>query len=226
MLTRYRWYRIQLPSGASDFSGVIAKHPLVANANQGFMRVEGSLGAFIYRFLWRSKVVIAQFDDHGTPSYQEVATVNFTDFAIVSIEGVTFLRIENAGRSIRDLLNAIEALVGLGFTCKPVTFENSKPTTVFEKIETIKLIGLKVIGAVLGKDLVARMEFASKQGITLDKLTILEGVPHKIESASYELIYEGVKGLLAFTSNGTVRVSGQLAPRLIHLVEQDLSRIA
>ena len=226
MLTRYRWYRIQLPSGAPDFSGVIAKHPLVANANQGFTRVEGSLGALIYRFLWRSKVVIVQFDDNGTPSYQEVATVNFTDFAIVSIEGVTFLRIENAGRSIRDLLNAIEALVGLGFTCRPVTFENSKPTIVFEKIETIKLIGLKVIGAVLEKDLVARMEFASKQGITLDKLTILEGVPHKIESASYELIYEGVKGQLAFTSNGTVRVSGQLAPRLIHLVEQDLSRIA
>lgn len=226
MLTRYRWYRIQFPSGAPDFSGVIAKHPLVANANQGFTRVEGSLGALIYRFLWRSKVIIAQFDDNGTPSYQEVATVNFTDFAIVSIEGVTFLRIENAGRSIRDLLNAIEALVGLGFTCKPVTFENSKPTTVFEKIETIKLIGLKVIGAVLDKDLVARMEFASKQGITLDKLTVLEGVPHKIESASYELIYEGVKGQLAFTSNGTVRVSGQLAPRLIHLVEQDLSRIS
>ncbi len=226
MLTRYRWYRIQLPGGAPDFSGVIAKHPLVADANQGFARVEGSLGALIYRFLWRSKVVVAQFDDNGTPSYQEVATVNFTDFAIVSIEGVTFLRIENAGRSIRDLLNAIEVLVGLGFTCKPVTFENSKPTTVFEKIETIKLIGLKVVGGVLEKDLVARMEFASKQGITLDKLTVLEGVPHKIESASYELIYEGVKGQLAFTSNGTVRVSGQLAPRLIHLVEQDLSRIA
>lgn len=223
MLTRYRWYRIQLPSGIPDLPGVIAKHPLVANANQGFTRVEGSLGAPIFRFLWRSKVVITQFDDSGAPSYQEVATVNFTDFAIVSIEGSTFLRIENPGRSIRDLLNAIEALVGLGFTCKPVTFENTKPTTVFEKIETIKLIGLKVIGVVLEEDLVARMEFASKQGITLDKLTILEGVPHKIESASYELIYEGVKGQLAFTSNGTVKVSGQLAPRLIHLVEQDLS---
>jgi hypothetical protein len=226
MLNRYRWYRIQLPSGTSDLSGVIAKYPLVANSNQGFTKIESSLGAPNYRFLWRSKVVITQFNDSGIPAYQEVSTVNFTDFAIVSIEGATFLRIENPGRSIRDLLNAIEALVGLGFTCKPVTFESTKPTTVFEKIETIKLIGLKVIGVVLEEDLVARMEFASKQGITLDKLAILEGVPHKIESASYELIYQGVKGQLAFTSNGTAKVSGQLAPKLIQLVEQDLSRIA
>lgn len=225
MLTRYRWYRIQLPSGSLDLPDILANHPFVANASQGFTKAEGSLGGLIYRFLWRSKVVITQFDDSGAPAYQEVTTVNFTDFAIINIEGITFLRIENPGRSIRDLLNAIEALVGLGFTCKPVTFEGSKPTTVFEEIETIKLIGLKVIDAVLDEDLVARMEFASKQGITLEKLTILEGVPNKIESASYELIYEGVKGVLAFTSNGTVKISGRLAPRLLHLVEQDLSNI-
>lgn len=225
MLTRYRWYRIQLPSDIPDLPGVIANRPFVPNSNEGFTSVDGSLGGAIYRFLWRSKVVITQFDDSGIPSYQEIATVNFTDFAIVIVDGLTFLRMENPGRSIRELLNAVETLVGLGFTCKPVTFETIKPTTVFEKIESIKLIGLKVIGAVLEDDLVARMEFASVKGITPDKLAILEGVPHKIESASYELIYEGVKGQLSFTSNGTVKVSGQLAPRLIHLVEQDLSKM-
>lgn len=225
MLTRYRWYRIQLPSGLPDLTSIIARHPLVPNANQGFTKVEGSLGSLIYRFLWRSKVVITQFDDSGIPRYQEVATVNFTDFAVLTIDGVTFLRIENPGRSIRDLLNAIESLVGLGFTCKPVTFENAKPTTVFKNIEVIKLIGLKVVDVVVEADLVARMDFASNQGITLDKLTILEGVSHKIESASYELIYEGIKGYLAFASNGAVKVSGQLAPRLIHLVESDLAKL-
>jgi len=223
MQTRYRWYRIQLPKAMHDLSGVLARSPLAPNANQWFRKVEGSLGSPIYRFLWRSKVVITQFDDSGIPSYQDIATVNFTDFAIVTIDSKTFLRVENLGRSIRELLNAIESSVGLGFTCSPVTFENAKPTTIFENIQVIKLIGLKVVGAVLKDDLVARMEFASKQGITLDKLTSLEGIPHKIESASYELVFEGIKGQLSFASNGTVKVSGQLAPRLIHLIEQDLA---
>lgn len=225
MPTKYRWYRIQLPSGTRDLSRVIAKHPLLPNTNQGFTKVEGSLGSPIYRFLWRSKVVITQFDDSGIPSYQEIDTVNYSDFAIVYVDGLTFLRVENPGRNIRELLNAIESLVGIGFTCKPLTFESAKPTRVFDHIKVIKLIGLKVSGAVLCEDLVARMEFASKQGISLDKLTVLEGIPHKIESACYELNYEGIKGQLAFALNGTVKVSGQLAPHLVHLIEQDLSKL-
>jgi hypothetical protein len=225
MQSRYRWYRIQLPRATPDLSSVIARIPLAPISNQGFTKIEGSLGSPIYRFYWRSKVVITQFDDTGIASYQEVATVNFTDFAIVKIDGKTFLRIENPGRNIRELLNAIESSVGLGFTCSPVTFENAKPTTVFENIQVIKLIGLKVVGAVLNDDLVARMEFVSKRGITIDKLTSLEGVPHKVESASYELIFEGIRGQLAFSSNGTVKVSGQLAPRLLYLIEHDLARI-
>ena len=221
-MTRYRWYRFQLPSDYPSLPSVIAKQPLNPNAKQGFTRIDGSLGSPIYRYLWRSKIVVTEFDDRGVPSYQEVDTVNFTDFGIVSVGLESFLRIENPGRSIRDLLNAIEFLVGLGFTCKPVTFERNRPTAVFESIEAVKLIGLKVIDAIVGKDLVARMEFASKEGITPDKLIVLEGIPHKIESASYELIYEGIKGQLTFASNGAVKVSGQLAPKLIHLVEKDL----
>lgn len=225
MLTRYRWYRIQLPRGTPDLAAIIDGHPLGQETNQGFTRVHGALGHLIHRFLWRSKVVVTQFDENGDPVFQEVATVNFTDFAIVKIVDTVFLRIENSGRSIRDLLNALESMIGLGFICKLVTFDKQKPTTVFENIEVIKLIGLKVTGAVLGKDLVACMEFSSKEGITPEKLTVLTDVPHKTDSASYELIYGGIRGLLSFYSNGTVKVSGQLAPRLIHLVEQDLAKI-
>ena len=226
MQTRFRWYRFQLPRGTPDLAEVIDGHPLSQETNQGFTRINGALGHIIHRFLWRSKVVVTQFDDSGTPAYQEVATVNFTDFSILYIDDVAFLRIENPGRSIKDLLNALESMVGLGFTCKPVTFDTRKPTTVFESIEVIKLIGLRVTGVVLGEDLVASMEFASKVGITPEKITVLTGVNHKTESSIYELIYGGLRGLLSFSSNGTVKVSGQLAPRLIHLIEEDLAKIA
>lgn len=225
MLNRYRWYRIQLPSQVTNLADIIASRPLVPKASFGFSRVEGSIGTSIYRFLWRTKVVITQFDDSGTPTYQEIANVDFTDFAIIDVEGKTFLRIENPRRNIRDLLNALESLAGLGFTCKLLTFEKARPTTVFESIETVKLIGLKVVGAVIKEDLIVRMEFASKQGMVVENIKLLEGVRHKVDSAAYELVYEGIRGQLAFSSSGTVKVSGQLAPRLVHLIEQDLARL-
>lgn len=224
MLKRYRWYRIQLPRGAKDLAEIITARPLGPGDTYGFSRTEGSTGEWLHRFLWRTKVFVTQFDDAGVPSYQEVASVNFTDFAIIELDGESFLRIENPGRNIRDLLNALESMVGLGFTSKLLTFEKAKPTKVFESIQAFKLIGLKVVGAVVEEDLVARMEFVSKQGMVVEQMKLLEGLRHKVDSATYELLYEGIRGQLAFSSSGTVKVSGQLAPRLVHLIEQDLSK--
>jgi hypothetical protein len=225
MFTRYRWYRIQFPRNDYDLSSIIASKPLSQNASFGFSHIEGTIGAPKFKFLWRTKVVVTRFDDEGVPSYEEVTSVNFTDFAIVPVDGSTFLRIENPSRNIRDLLNALESLAGLGFTSKPLTFDKTKPTTVFESVDVTKLVGFKVAGAVIDEDLVARMEFASKQGMIVENMKLLNGLCYKVESSVFELIYEGVRGHLVFASNGLVKVSGQLAPRLVHLIEQDLPKL-
>jgi hypothetical protein len=225
MLTRYRWYRIKMPRGDYNLSNIITGKPLTQNTSFGFSHIEGAIGSPKFRFLWRTKVVVTRFDDEGTPSYEEVASVNFTDFAIVQVDGVTFLRIENPSRNIRELLNALESILGLGFTSKPLTFDKAKPTTVFKSVDSTKLIGLKVVGAVIDNDLVARMEFASKQGMIVENMKLLNDLRYKVETSIFELIYEGVRGQLVFASNGLVKISGQLAPRLVHLIEQDLPKL-
>lgn len=225
MPTRYRWYRIQFPRGDFDLSRIIAGRALTRDSSFGFSRIESTIGAETFRFLWRTTVVVTRFDDEGTPAYEEVASINFTDFSIVSVDGVIFLRIKNPGRNIRDLLNALETLMGLGFTSKPLTFDKAKPTTVFESVETTRLVGLKVVGAVIDEDLVARMEFASKQGMNVENMKLLKGLRYQVNSAAFELFYEGVRGQMAFASNGLVKVSGQLAPRLVYLIERDLPKL-
>lgn len=225
MLTRYRWYRVQFPHSDFDLPSIIAGKSLTQDTSFGFSHIEGTIGASKFRFLWRTKVVVTLFDEEGVPSYEEVASVNFMDFAIVPVDGTTFLRVENPNRNIRDLLNALESLVGLGFTSKPLTFEKAKPTTVFKNVDVTKLVGLKVVGAVIDEDLVARMEFASKQGMIVENMKLLDDLRYKVASSVFELIYEGVRGQLVFASSGLVKVSGQLAPRLVHLIEQDLPKL-
>ncbi len=225
MFTRYRWYRVQFPRSDFDLSRAILGRSLTQDASFGFSRIDDATGTSMFRFLWRTKVVVTLLDDEGAPSYEEVDSINFTDFAIVAIESDTFLRIENPGRNTRDLLNTLETLIGLGFTCKPLTFEKVKPTAVFENVEASKLIGLKVAGAIIGEDLVARMEFASKKGMTIESMKLLDGLHYNVSSAVFELIFEGVRGQVAFASSGLVKVSGQLAPRLVYLIERDLPRL-
>ncbi|WCM89942.1 hypothetical protein [Acidovorax sp. NCPPB 3576] len=165
---------------------------------------------------------MTKLDSEGLPTYEQIDSVSFTDFALVEIDDLTFLRVENPGRSVRDLLNALETLVGMGFTVKPVTFDKGQPTTVFSSVDTSKLVGLKVVGAVLADDLVARMEFVSKEGMAVESMTVLDGLKYRVEHAVFELVLGGLKGQIAFAANGTVKISGQVAPKLVSLVEKDL----
>ncbi len=224
MLIRYRWYRIQMPVGNYDLAKIISGNPLTQDAGFGFSNIPDEFGNPKYRFLWRIKVVVTRFDDEGTPFYEEVASVNFTDFAIVVVEGMTFIRIENPGRNIRELMNALESILGLGFTSKVLTFEKTRPTTVFENIDSIKLVGLKVVGAVIDDDLVARIEFASKQGMIVENMKLLDNIKYKIDTSVFELVSDGVRGQIVVSSSGLVKISGQLAPRLVYLIELDLPK--
>nr|WP_255468162.1 hypothetical protein [Achromobacter sp. UMC71] len=161
-------------------------------------------------------------DAEGAPTYEQIDSISFTDFVVVELDDLLFLRIENPSRNIRDLLNALEKLTGMGFTAKPVTFERGRPSTIFDSVDSSKLVGLKVIGAVLDHDLVARMEFASKEGTAIERISVLAGLKYKVEFAAFELFLTGLKGQISFAANGTVKISGQLAPKIINLIEQDL----
>jgi hypothetical protein len=225
MHIRYRWYRIQLPREISDFAGLLRNHPFAANVSNGFSVLKDDLGVRRFRFFWRTKIVVTRLDMDGSPSYEAIESVGFTDFAVVVVESQTYMRIENPGRSVRDLFNALEDLMGLGFTTLPITFRKSKPTSIFEHVQVIKLIGLKIVDAVVNEDIVARMEFASKNGMIVESMKLLADLKYKVELALFEVTYEGVRGQVAFTASGVVKISGQLGQKLVHLIEQDLQKL-
>jgi hypothetical protein len=225
MVTKYCWYRIRLPYGSLALSDIIGDRPFMQDTSFGFSRIGSPTDTSKFRFFWRDKVVVTRFDGKSNFFYEDVESINFVDCAIVTIEKATFLRIRNPGQNIRDLLNALESLVGLGFTSKLLTFEKSRPTTIFKNVDIAKLIGLKAVGAVIDEDLVACMEFTSKQGIAIEKIKLLDGSRYCIDSTVFELLYKGVRGQAAFTSNGVAKISGQLAPRLVHLIELDLPKL-
>lgn len=225
MAIRYRWYRIQLPSTKINLDEVLAGSPFKKDSASGFSYLEDDFGLPIYRFLWRTKMLVTKLDDDGRPSHEEIANVSFTDFSFVTVRKIRFLRIENPGRNIRDLLNKLESIIGLGFTCKPVTFDKGHPETLFNSVETSKLVGLRVVGAVVSDDVVSRIELVSKQGMAIKDLNILKNLKYKIDSSSFELVFQGLRGQVVFSSGGLTKISGQLAPKLISLIEKDLPEL-
>lgn len=226
MPIRFRWFRLKIPASSRDFASSLSRIKFDADNPYGFTVSDSddSTGP-TYRFLWRTTVLVTRVDEDGTPSVQPVDSVDFSDFRISDIDGITFLRVENPGRNVRDLLNALEAVVGMGFTVEPVLFDRAQPSTVFNNVTTSKLVGLKVINAVVAHDVVARMEFASKDGIDPSKLEVLKGLTYKVEHAAFEVLFQGLRGQVSFAASGMVKINGKIAGKLASFIERDLPHL-
>jgi hypothetical protein len=220
MSTRYRWFRIEIPPGKGDLVTRIARFKFSQGATWGFATSDNRSSSF--RFLWRTKVIVNRLDENGIPNSEEVESINFSDFCISEVGGLSFLRIENPPRTTRDLLNALETVFGMGFTTQPVQFDRAQPSTFFNSVTSSKLVGLKVAGAVVGEDLVARMEFASKEGMHPENMSLLDGLKYKVDLAVFEVLFQGLRGQVSFSSSGMVKIGGQLANLLVSLIEADL----
>lgn len=225
MSTRYRWYRIRVPPN-QDLGRLLARRPLTEASRVGFYKQGDTPSEASFRFVWRTTVVATRYDRDGVASHEEFQSIDVLNFALINIGRTSLLRVENPHRNLREFMNALESLAGFGFSCAPVLFENVRPTLVFDHVDASKLVSLKVVGAAIGEDLVARIELASKMGMKMGKIKMLEGLHYKVDVAVFECILQGVKGQISVSSNGTVRLSGPLSPRLLHFVERELPQIA
>lgn len=222
MISRYRWYSIRLPNGSGSLAEALLQHAFKHDESYGFSRSNITSENASIRFYWKSKLTVTNFDDLGNATYSNVININFYDFTILDIEDKLFLRIENPGRSSRELFNAIETIMGLGFVTEPVLFKTFDPVKVFPNIDSLKLIGLKVKDVVLSDDLVSRMEFSSKLGINPNQLMVLNGSKYEIDTGVYEITHESASGQLSIASNGLVKINGHLTPKLLHELEKNL----
>ena len=227
MATRYRWFRVRIPLTNGTIRDAIERLRFRPDTPHGFMTLEvAGLSSQNYRFLWRTRVPVVAMDNDGATSTQFVDGIEFTDFGISSVDGVHFLRVENPSRSARELLNCLETALGFGFTADPVKFDKQKPTTLFASVSASKLVGLKVVGALHGDGVVARMEFASKEGMDPAQLQVLSSLEYRVDSAVYEVFFHGARGQVSFAANGLVKVSSQLAAKIVNLIESDLPRLS
>lgn len=220
MSTNYRWYSVKKGGRSLRSAELVAKLRDLQGVDYWF-EVESTSATSGFKFFRKSELAVARYGDGGL-SYDRIETVTVMEAAIVSVKGQSLLRVANPGRNMLPLMTALEMAVGQGFTTKLLVADGAELTNLLSGTDVSKLVGLKIANAVVESGVVARMEFASKQGIDVSKIRILKRVEHKNEYQKYEFIYKGVRGHLACSSNGVMKIGGELAPRILKLVELDL----
>jgi hypothetical protein len=222
MSVRYRWFRVTTPRQNRDLRSLLLRHPLSDLSAFGFGTDNNSDGPEDFRFLWRGTVVVTRFDDKLSPVFEQIASLNCLKCSLISVNRMAFLRVENPGRNLRDLMNALEAVFGLGFSCEAVTFDKMPRSNFLgEGVDSARLVGLRIVGSTEGEMLV-RMDFVSKKKLVLKDLTALDGIRYQISHAVLECQYKSLTGQISIASGGLVRFTGGLSPRLINLFEREL----
>lgn len=178
-----------------------------------------------YRFLWSSTIAVTRVYDDGIPRIEEIESIDSVDFSIVELENTVYMRVLNPGRNLKALFNTLELLAGTGFSCRPVVFSKTNPSEINEYVDASKLLCLRVSDLALGNGVLAKMEFSSKDGIRISEIQVLKKKRYRVVFSMHEFVYKGTKGQVSMSAGGLVKVSGNLAPKLLDIIESRLVTI-
>lgn len=161
-------------------------------------------------------------DAEGQENEQEIPTVESLSIELFESESSTWLCVENPPRSLRELLNNIEMVLGWGLSITPVVFPLESQRRALAKTDEWKMVAFKGLGSSPKDKAIARFEVASKEGVVPEKLDFLADLEFKVEQATYEAVKSMLRGQVAFAASGLVRFAGPLHPFLVQAVERQL----
>lgn len=224
-MIKYRWYLLR-----SDFSLLqIAKRfrnqYLTDERAFGFMRSpnEDYPERLHFRHVRRTKIQFTVADRSGGALQQTFETLSTVEIQLFEVNKHVWLRVENPPRSLRDLLGDIETVLGLGISITPISFDLKQQRRALRRVDSIQMVAFKGIGSSAEHKALARFEVASKEGVDPDRLDFLSHLEFKIDHATFEVVRKMLRGQVAFSSSGLVRLAGPLVPYLLQELEVELT---
>lgn len=220
MQTSYRWYRIRVHGRRVPAAGFVEKL-LAHRADTTFHRVEEGASEQMM-CVSRSEVWVERLDGLGGIVRDRIESISAIRFSIVEFREAIVLRVASPPRNIQPMMAALEMALGFGLSVKPIVVQLNGDSAVLRAADTKKLVSLKVTNVVIAHDCLARMEFASKEGLDPKQISALAGLTYRIEHVKYELALQTVKGNVSASAHGLVRIGGALSHFIRHLIEQDV----
>ena len=221
MPTSYRWYRLRVRGvdGASE----IEERLLAYSGEASFRRLTDQTEQMVCAY--GAEIWVDRFDGDGGLIRERVEGVATVQFSLIDKSDIV-MRVANPPRNLRVLMSALEEALDFRLSVTPLVVTLEGNSAVIASVDVRKLTSLKVHNVVVGNDCVARMEFASKDGLRIEDLHPIVGLDYQITHVRYDLEHDAVKGTLVMACNGLVRIGGALSPYLRQMVEVDVFCVA
>lgn len=221
-MDRYRWFKTTLPE---NFVTSIGKVPLIgdeASHMPGFVLLERKKTRCDFQYRWLTNIEAVTLSN-GKVSTNIISIINMVHFSLFEKNRSFWIKVQNPPRSLKELFLALELVFGFGFGIEVVSLKPQTLDTILKKLDGHKLISFKANGSLIEAQTIFRLEAASKIGIDIDSLKILTGTKYALDQSSYEVSHKGYVGQFSSGSNGTMKVSGDISPFLVNLIENGLT---
>lgn len=224
-MVRYRWFQVGFNGDGKNLPRLLLSEPFRENSEYGFISHSDPFENNRFRFAWKTSIFASSFNNEGEVNRQQIFSFSFIEFSIREVGSKIFIRIKNPTRSLLDFWNAMEKILGFGFWVKPIDVVPLGNNLIRSKFPDFKLIGLKLTNVLIGKNILARMEFVSKQEIIHGEVEKYLSQPHTLEFSAYEIFYQGTKAQISFHRTGLLKVSDNMSSLLTDLMEKQMEEI-
>jgi hypothetical protein len=221
MISRFKWYSVRLPCSLGEALQRLEEGRYDPTRRTGFIVDAGERS---FQFLWKTTIYATVIDSEGTSSSEEITSVCSQKIQVLG-EKQIFFRLEDPPRSSKELLNALDKIIGFGFSCEQVVVTDELIRHSIESFQSITLNTLKLSGAISSIAAIARVEIASKAGIDQKSIENFGLSPSVIEAGTYSVRYKGLSGQVGFTRTGMCKISGELTAKITACIERNLMNI-
>lgn len=221
MTERFKWFRFRTSSHDCVEEQLLAK-PFTQNAQSGFVKLMNNQYSEM-RYFWKNKISVPNIDENGLITSQHIQTTEYVDLSLVLHNGTTYLRLQNSGRSLKPLFSELSDLFFDECSLKLITPSSEQLLNLsIEPTEVQRLLKAEISEAVIQPNVLASISLTSNKNMALEKIKLLKQLNYKVRSVIYELQHNGLSGQLSISTNGSVKVSGDLSPWILGKCEQQL----
>jgi hypothetical protein len=208
-MLKIRYYRLRLPFGFEISSLQSSANKL--ESSSGISVLGSSIEELVIQYTVTRHIEATQILSDGSEIKSSIPTMEKYSLRFFRVGTDFILALINPPRGLRITSDVLRLLLGQGEYFIEVLELNSgiikKHVKVFDsaRLVSAKIRDFKVYGNAIG-----RLEIGSKDGLNEDIAPFLMGKYYKIDSLTYEITHQFQRGLICYSSNGTVRVSDSL----------------
>lgn len=179
--------------------------------NGGISVVQASSNELFLQYTITRQIEATQIMSDGSEVRTFVPTMERHSIRLFQAAEGLVLSLLDPARGSRVTTEVLSKLVGKEeYFIEPLEISTKMIRVHVSEFDSARLVSAKVRDFRVYDSAVGRLEVSSKEGLADEIAPFLAGKYYKIDSLTYEITHQFKRGLICYSNNGTVKVSGPL----------------